>query len=70
MSQAVSAVKEMDPQQRSRLGTLGMIVGVVLLGVLGLVPFGSLVLQVVLGIVGVVVLVAGVLLVGTSGGSV
>jgi glucose uptake protein GlcU len=70
MSQAVSAAKELDPEQRTRLGTGGMVIGIALIGVLGFAPVDSDLLQVLIGIIGVIIMVVGVLLVGTSRGSV
>jgi glucose uptake protein GlcU len=70
MSQAVSAAQELEPEQRTRLGTGAMVIGVALIGVLGFAPIASTILQVLLGIIGVLILVVGVLLIGTSGGSV
>jgi hypothetical protein len=70
MSQAVSAAKELDPAQKTRLGTGGMVIGIALIASLTFAPVESTVLQVILGAIGVAILVVGVLLVGTSRGSV
>jgi glucose uptake protein GlcU len=70
MSQAVDTAKKLGPKQRTRLGTGGMMIGVALIGVLGFVPVESAALQVILGTIGVAFLVVGVLLIGTSEGSV
>lgn len=70
MSQAVEAAQELEPEQRTRLGTGGMVIGVALIGILGFAPVDSDILQVLIGIIGVSILVVGVILVGTSRGSV
>jgi len=70
MSQAVSAAKELDPAQKTRLGAGGMFIGIGLIGSLTFAPVDSAVLEVILGAIGVAILVVGVLLVGTSSGSV
>jgi glucose uptake protein GlcU len=70
MSQAVAAAKELDPAQKTRLGTGGMLIGIALIGAMGFAPIESMVLEIILGAIGVAILVVGVLLVGTSRGSV
>jgi hypothetical protein len=70
MSQAVSAAKELDPAQKTRLGTGGMVIGIALIAAMSFSSIDSAVLEVILGAIGVAILVAGVLLVGTSRGSV
>lgn len=70
MSQAVSAAKELDPAQKTRLGTGGMLIGIALIGSLTFAPVDSAALEVIIGTIGVAILVVGVLLVGTSRGSV
>jgi hypothetical protein len=69
MSQAVTAAKELDPKQKTQLGTAGMIAGIILIAMLSFAELGA-VLEVVLGIIGVIILVVGVILIGTSQGSV
>ena len=70
MSQAVSAAKELDPAQKTRLGTGGMLIGIALIASLTFAPVDSAVLEIIVGAIGVAILVVGVLLVGTSRGSV
>ena len=70
MVDTVSAFQSLSPDQRVRFGTVALIVGIVLLGVLGFATIPSVAVQVVVGIVGVAVTVAGVLLLGTSEGTV
>ncbi|MFC7226584.1 hypothetical protein N0B31_04155 [Salinirubellus salinus] len=70
MSQAVAAAKELDPTQKTRLGTGGMLIGMALIGAMAFAPIESMALEIILGAIGVTILVVGVLLVGTSRGSV
>jgi hypothetical protein len=70
MSQAVSAAKELDPAQKTRLGAGGMIIGIALIAAVSFSSIGSAALEIILGSIGVAILVASVLLVGTSRGSV
>jgi glucose uptake protein GlcU len=70
MTGTLSAFRSLSADQRVRFGTVAMLVGIVLIGVLGFASLPSVALQVVLGVIGVVVMVAGVLLVGTSEGTV
>lgn len=70
MSTSLAAVTELEPAAKTRLGAVGMLVGTVMIGVVSFVPIASGLVGTTLGIVGVGLLVAGVLLVGTSSGSV
>jgi len=70
MTGTLSAFRSLSGDQRVRFGTVAMLIGIVLIGVLGFASLPSVALQVVLGVIGVVVMVAGVLLVGTSEGTV
>ena len=70
MSEAVSTFRGIPKQQRVRLGAVALAIGVALIGVLGFAPVPSEALQVIIGILGVLVMVAGVLLLGTSEGGV
>ena len=70
MTGTLSAFRWLSGDQRVRFGTVAMLIGIVLIGVLGFASLPSVALQVVLGVLGVVVMVAGVLLVGTSEGTV
>ena len=70
MVETVSAFRSLSSDQRVRFGTIALLVGIVLIGVLGFASIPSAALQVVVGIVGVAVMVAGVLLLGTSEGTV
>ncbi len=70
MAETISAFRSLSADQRVRFGTIAMLVGIVLIGVLGFASLPSVALQVVIGVLGVVVMVAGVLLVGTSEGTV
>jgi hypothetical protein len=64
------ALTSMSPDRRVRLGSIAMVVGIALIGVLGFTTIPSAALQIVVGVVSVAVMVAGVLLVGTSEGTV
>jgi len=64
MSTSLAALTELEP------AAIGMLVGTVMIGVVSFVPIASGLVGTTLGIVGVGLLVAGVLLVGTSSGSV
>jgi hypothetical protein len=70
MTGTLSAFRSLSADQRVRFGTVAMLVGIVLIGVLGFASIPSVVLQVGIGVLGVAVMVAGVLLVGTSEGTV
>jgi hypothetical protein len=64
------ALTSMSPDRRVRLGSIAMVVGIALIGVLGFTTIPSAALQIGVGVVSVAVMVAGVLLVGTSEGTV
>ena len=66
MSETVSEFRSLSKGQRVRLGVVAMVIGVALIGVLGFAPVPSGALQIVIGALAVIVMVAGVLLVGTS----
>ena len=70
MSETADAFQALSSGQRVRLGSIALVIGVALIGMLGFAPVPSEALQIVIGVLGVVVMVAGVLLVGTSSGSV
>lgn len=70
MSESVSAFASLSGSRRVYLGSIAMVVGVALIGALGFAPVPSAALQVLVGVLGVAVMVAGVLLVGTSEGTV
>jgi hypothetical protein len=70
MTGTLSAFRSLSADQRVRFGTVAMLVGIVLIGVLGFASIPSVALQVGIGVLGVAVMVAGVLLVGTSEGTV
>jgi hypothetical protein len=70
MMETLGAFRSLSPDQRVRFGTVALLVGIVLIGVLGFAAIPSTAVQVVVGIVGVAVMVAGVLLLGTSEGAV
>ncbi|MFC6938370.1 hypothetical protein ACFQE8_00140 [Salinirubellus sp. GCM10025818] len=70
MSQALNAFKSLSRDQRVRFGSVALVVGIVLIGILGFATVPSEVLRIVIGIVGVIVIVVGTLLLGTSEGTV
>jgi hypothetical protein len=70
MTGTLSTFRSLSADQRVRFGTVAMLVGIVLIGVLGFASIPSVALQVGIGVLGVAVMVAGVLLVGTSEGTV
>ena len=70
MVETVSAFRSLSADQRVRFGAIAMLVGIVLIGVLGFVSLPSAALQVGIGVVGVAAMVGGVLLLGTSEGTV
>lgn len=70
MSETADAFQALSRGQRVRLGSIALVIGVALIGMLGFAPVPSEALQFVIGVLGVAVMVAGVLLVGTSSGTV
>jgi hypothetical protein len=70
MSQAANAFKSLSGDQRVQYGSVALVIGIVLIGILGFATVPSQVLQIVIGIVGVIVMVVGTLLLGTSEGTV
>lgn len=70
MFETANGLQSLSRGQRVRLGSVAMVVGIALIGALGLISIPSAALRVVIGTVGVLVMVAGVLLVGTSEGAV
>lgn len=70
MSQAANAFQSLSKGQRVQYGSVALVIGVALIGILGFATVPSQALRVLIGIVGVLVMVAGTLLVGTSDGTV
>ncbi|MEF8840196.1 MAG: hypothetical protein V5A62_01030 [Haloarculaceae archaeon] len=70
MSESARPFASLSGSRRVYLGSIAMVVGIALIGALGFVPVPSAALQVFVGVLGVAVMVAGVLLVGTSEGTV
>jgi hypothetical protein len=70
MSEPANALQSLTRSQRVRLGGIALVIGIALIGVLGFAPIPSVALQIVIGTIGVLVMVAGTLLLGTSEGAV
>ena len=70
MSQTVDAFRSLSKGQRERWGAVALVVGVALILALGFAAIPSQILQIAVGILGVLVMVTGTLLVGTSEGTV
>ena len=70
MSETVSAFRSLSRGQRVRIGAVALVVGIALVGILGFASVPSVAIQVLMGTLGVLVMVVGVLLVGTSEGTV
>lgn len=70
MSQAANAFQSLSKDQRERWGTVALIVGIALIMALGFATVPSQILRIAIGVVGVLVMVVGTLLVGTSEGTV
>ena len=70
MSQTVGAFRSFSKGQRERFGAVALLVGIALIMALGFVTVPSELLQILIGVFGVLVMVVGTLLVGTSDGAV
>jgi len=70
MFETAPALRGLSKDRRERLGAVALVVGIALVGVVGFGPVPSTALQVLVGTLGVLVMVLGVLLVGTSEGTV
>jgi hypothetical protein len=66
MKQTSSAFESLTPDQRVRVGSIAMLAGIALIGVLTFAPAPWRALQVGGGVASVAVMVVGVLLIGTS----
>ena len=70
MSQTVGAFESLSKGQRERWGAVALLVGIALIMALGFVTVPSQLLRILVGVLGVIVMVVGTLLVGTSDGTV
>ena len=70
MSRTVGAFESLSKGQRERWGAVALLVGIALIMALGFATVPSDLLEILIGVLGVIVTVVGTLLVGTSEGTV